>query len=102
MKKANTKKASETVLDADNPEWTREDFARAVPFSGLPPDLQRVLRGIQARRGPQKEPRKVPISIRLSPDVAEGLRATGAGCQSRADEALRSWLADSKKRKAAG
>ena len=40
----------------------------------------------------------VPVSIRLSADVAEGLRATGNGWQGRADEALRSWL--SKKRKA--
>jgi len=34
----------------------------------------------------------VPISIRLSPEVAKGLRATGRGWQSRADDALRAWL----------
>lgn len=100
MKRANTRKVSETVFDGDNPEWTRERIKSAVPFSGLPPDLQRVLRGIQGKRGPQKAPTKVPISIRLSPDVAEGLRATGEGWQHRADEALRSWLASSKKKKA--
>ena len=99
MKKTNSRKISKTVFDRDNPEWTKEDFARAIPFSGLPAEVQRVLRGIQTKRGPQKAPRKVPISIRLSPDVAEGLRATGAGWQSRADEALRSWLANHKKRK---
>jgi uncharacterized protein (DUF4415 family) len=44
------------------------------------------------RRGPQRTPKKVPISIRLSPDVVEGLRATGTGWQGRADEALRTWL----------
>jgi uncharacterized protein (DUF4415 family) len=32
------------------------------------------------------------VSIRLSADVVAGLRATGAGCQVRADEALRAWL----------
>ncbi len=49
------------------------------------------------KRGPQKAPRKVPISIRLSPDVAKGLRSTGSGWQRLADEALRSWLRKNKK-----
>jgi uncharacterized protein (DUF4415 family) len=97
MKNPSTAKAIKQVIDTDNPEWTREDFQRAVPLSGLPADVQRVLRGIQARRGAQKAPKKVPVSIRLSADVAEGLRATGAGWQVRADEALRSWLGDKAK-----
>jgi hypothetical protein len=31
------------LIDADNPEWTDEMFARAVPFSGLPLELQDLL-----------------------------------------------------------
>ena len=31
------------LIDDDNPEWTDEMFARAVPFSGLPQDLQDLL-----------------------------------------------------------
>ena len=31
------------LIDDDNPEWTAEDFARAVPFSGLPAELQAIL-----------------------------------------------------------
>jgi uncharacterized protein (DUF4415 family) len=93
MKKTSTKRPSKAVIDEDNPEWTRERIRSAVPFSGLPVNLQRVLRGIQDKRGPQKAPRKVPISIRLSPEVAEGLRATGEGWQVRADEVLKAWLA---------
>jgi uncharacterized protein (DUF4415 family) len=73
-------------------EITSEDVARFKPFSALPASEQKVLLKLR-RRGPQKSPKKVPISIRLSPDVAKGLRATGNGWQSRADEALRSWLA---------
>jgi uncharacterized protein (DUF4415 family) len=76
----------------DNPEWTGEDFRRAVPLSALPEAEQAVLLSVR-RRGRQKAPRKVPVSIRLSADVAEGLRATGEGWQIRVDEALRSWLA---------
>ena len=79
--------------DGEVREIAAEDVARFKPFSALPVAEQRVLLKLR-KRGPQKTPKKVPISIRLSPDVAEGLRATGNGWQSRADEALRSWLAD--------
>jgi uncharacterized protein (DUF4415 family) len=84
----------EALIDEDGEvrEVTAEDVAHFKPFSVLPETEQRVLLRL-GRRGPQKTPKKVPISIRLSPDVAEGLRAIGAGWQGRADEALRSWLA---------
>jgi uncharacterized protein (DUF4415 family) len=78
--------------DGEVREITAEDVADFKPFSALPEAEQKVLLRLR-RRGPQKEPRKVPISIRLSPEVAEGLRATGSGWQNRADEVLRSWLA---------
>lgn len=80
-------------------ELTAEEIARAVPFSALPEAEQRMLKSLW-RRGPQKSPRKVPVSIRLSPDVADGLRASGAGWQSRADQALRSWLLENGQRRA--
>jgi len=78
--------------DGEVREITSKDVARFKPFSALPAAEQKVLLKLR-RRGPQKSPKKIPISIRLSPDVAEGLRATGSGWQGRADEALRSWLA---------
>jgi len=31
------------MIDDENPEWTDEDFARAVPFSALPVELQQLL-----------------------------------------------------------
>jgi uncharacterized protein (DUF4415 family) len=85
--------------DGEVRELTAEELARAVPFSALPEAEQRMLKSLR-RRGPQKAPRKVPVSIRLSPEVAEGLRATGAGWQSRADEALRTWLRGQGERRA--
>jgi uncharacterized protein (DUF4415 family) len=78
--------------DGEVREITAEDVAHFKPFSALPESEQKMLLSLR-KRGPQKAPRKVPISIRLSPDVAEGLRATGEGWQRRADEVLRSWLA---------
>jgi uncharacterized protein (DUF4415 family) len=76
-------------------ELTAKDAAEAVPFSDLPQEEQNALLSLR-RRGPQKTQKKVPISIRLSPDVAEGLRATGDGWQRRADAVLRSWLQENK------
>ena len=72
-------------------EIKAEDIALFQPFSALPKREQKLLLNLR-KRGPQKAPKKIPISIRLSPDVAKALRATGSGWQSRADEALRSWL----------
>lgn len=80
-----------TDTEGEVRKLTKKEAAKAVPFSALPEAERKVLQSIRTR-GPQKAPRKVPISIRLSPDVAEGLRSIGAGWQRRADEVLRSWL----------
>jgi uncharacterized protein (DUF4415 family) len=46
------------------------------------------------RRGRPRKPKpKVPVSIRLSPEVVEAFKADGAGWQTRIDEALKEWLA---------
>jgi uncharacterized protein (DUF4415 family) len=82
--------------DGEVREVTAEDAAAFKPFSTLPETEQRMLLKLR-RRGPQKTPKKVPISIRLSPEVAAGLRATGSGWQGRADEVLRSWLLETHK-----
>lgn len=82
----NSYEEHEPVPDEENPEWTAEKFARAKRFHELPAELQAVL---IRKRGPQKEPIKRLISIRLSPDVLDALRAKGRGWQALADEALR-------------
>jgi uncharacterized protein (DUF4415 family) len=56
----------------------------------LPQGLQRVLSN--RKRGEQKAPKKMPVSIRLSPDVVEAFRASGAGWQARVDEILRAHI----------
>lgn len=80
-----------TDEDGEVREIQAGDVALFKPFATLPKREQKVLLNLR-KRGPQKAPKKIPISIRLSPDVAEALRATGSGWQGRADEALRSWL----------
>jgi uncharacterized protein (DUF4415 family) len=84
-----------TDSDGEVRELTAQDAAEAVSFADLPETERKMLLSLR-RRGQQRAPRKVPISIRLSPDVAEGLRATGEGWQRRADEVLRSWLIENK------
>lgn len=76
----------QTVTDPDNPEWTAADFAKAKPASELPDHIRATF---PKTRGPQKSATKVPVSIRLSPEVIEHFKAGGPGWQSRIDEALR-------------
>ncbi len=70
---------------SDNPEWTEDDFKKAVRFSEAFPDLAKTIR----RRGPGKKPPKQIVSIRLSPDVLEHYRGKGPGWQTKIDETLR-------------
>ena len=74
------------MSDLDNPEWTEDDFRHSKPVEALPAE---VLAFFPNTRGPQKAAKKVPLSIRLSPDVVEHFKATGPGWQARIDAALR-------------
>ena len=74
--------------DAENPEWTAEDFRRARPLSEFPEIVEAMLR-YRGQRGKQKAPTKELISLRVDRDVVEAYRATGRGWQTRANEALR-------------
>lgn len=87
---AHTPPYTQADLDAvlDNPELTAEQIAGAKPFAEIFPDLAAKMRA----RGPQKAPKKVSTTIRLSPEVLEHFRGGGAGWQSRIDQALREWI----------
>ena len=43
-------------------------------------------------RGAQRTPTKFATTIRLSPEVMDAFKATGAGWQTRIDAALKDWL----------
>ena len=43
-------------------------------------------------RGPNKNPTKEQVTVRYSPEVLAYFRATGAGWQTRMDEALREYV----------
>jgi len=63
------------AADPDTYELTAEEFARLKPL-GRPP----------------LEITKERITIRLSREVVESFRSTGAGWQTRIDAALKDWL----------
>ena len=69
----------------DNPEWTEKDVKIAKRLDDVPDLARRV-------RGPQKAPKKVKVTIRLSPEVVEHFKAQGKGWQSRLDETLKKAL----------
>jgi uncharacterized protein (DUF4415 family) len=86
------RKVKQPIFDDANPEWTKADFAAATKFPGglrlkdlKPGELARLV----GKRGPQKAPTKIAVSIRLSPDVVKHFKAKGPGWQSRIDDALR-------------
>jgi uncharacterized protein (DUF4415 family) len=84
-------------LDEDDvPELTDEWFQKAVQFDGLPASLRRKLTGIQRRGRPRKAAaaRKISIHLRLDPDIAKRLRATGRGWQTRLNAMLRTMMAE--------
>lgn len=71
-------------------EFTEEEIKNAIPFSALPESLRKTLSS--RARGPQKATVKKQVTIRLSHEVVNAFRATGAGWHNRIDEALKDWL----------
>lgn len=64
----------------DAPELTDEFFERADEYRG----------GKRVRRGrPKSAAPKLPVKLRLDPDLVAALRATGAGWQTRVNDTLR-------------
>ena len=74
--------------DPDAPEASDGQLAQARPFPEAFPALAEALRKNMGGR-PKAESPKVAVSIRLDRDVVERFKATGAGWQTRMNEALR-------------
>ncbi|MGN6308314.1 MAG: BrnA antitoxin family protein [Xanthobacteraceae bacterium] len=71
---------------SDNPEWTKEDFARARPFSEVFPDLHASIK--RSRGRPKVENPKEAVTLRLSPDTVEKFKAAGDDWRARMAKAL--------------
>lgn len=69
--------------DPDTRDLTAQDFAKMVPF----PEMMR-------RRGrPKAAKHKVPVTLRLEPEVVEHFRRDGRGWQTRVNDALVRYVA---------
>ena len=79
------------LTDPDNPEWTKEDFAKAKGPQSLPPEVLEAFPRTAAKvRGrPRLDAPKVAVSLRLDPDVLDYFKGTGQGWQARLNAALR-------------
>lgn len=75
-----------TPTDPDSPSTTVADWKGAV----LKQDG--VVIGKARTRGPNTSPIKEQVAVRYSPDVLAAFRATGAGWQTRMNDALRDWF----------
>lgn len=73
--------------DADNPEWTAEDFRNAKPFAEVFPELTESIR--RSRGRPVADNPKKQVTLRLDSDVVAKFRAGGSGWQSRINDILR-------------
>ena len=92
----------EVIFDDDNPEWTEEDFARALRGDQIPAQIREAFPKTRGRpAGSVKPDAKVQVSLRIDPDVLAAFKAGGAGWQSRMNAALRA-AASKKRKRAAG
>lgn len=74
-------------LDPDNPELTAEQLALMRPASEvLPTELFAAL--TRPRGRPKAEVTKVAVKLRLDRAVVDAFKATGAGWQTRMNDAL--------------
>ena len=84
------------AVDTDNPEATKEWFARARPARDVLPALvgdatAKDMLAPKRRRAPLSQT-KEHVNIRLDADIVQSFRASGAGWQTRLNNALRDWL----------
>ena len=89
-----TEDNDDVMFDDDNPEWTEEDFARAVPMDQAPASIQAAFGKNRGRpKGSAKPDSKQAVSLRLDADVLAYFRSTGPGWQTRVNDILRKAIA---------
>jgi len=92
------KKKSKPILNKEGEirELTCEDFRKFGPASEVLPAevLANLPKRKRGERGAQKQPTKLALTVRYSPEVIEYFKSTGAGWQKRMDDALKTWIHD--------
>jgi uncharacterized protein (DUF4415 family) len=85
--RSNLKKVDAHVITAE--EYEEAPEVTATMLAGAQYRVGGRLKAHPRRRGAQKAPKKIPLSLRLSPEVVKHFRATGRGWQTRIDDALK-------------
>jgi uncharacterized protein (DUF4415 family) len=78
----------------DNPVWGKAEFARARPAEEVLPEIfgKEVAEKLTKSRGrPKSENPKMPLKLRIDPDVVNAYKAEGEGWQTRMNDALRDY-----------
>jgi uncharacterized protein (DUF4415 family) len=89
------RKPNPELVDDEAPALDDEWFARARPAAEVLPEIfpPEVAAELLKKRGrPRKASPKLHLNLRLSRDVVEAFKSTGAGWQTRIDAALREWM----------
>jgi uncharacterized protein (DUF4415 family) len=71
--------------DSDNPGLTPEQLSQMRPF--------RALQAERRRGRPKSDVHKVPVKVRLDPQIVEFFRGSGPGWQTRINAALLAYVA---------
>lgn len=69
--------------DEESPEWTAEDFAKAIPFT----EYARS-HGLKLPGRPKAAVTKQPVNLRLDPEIIAHFKAGGEGWQTRINAVL--------------
>ncbi|WP_304300416.1 BrnA antitoxin family protein [Chromatium okenii] len=78
----------ECPYDPNTPDAVAIHWANAMTSQSLPELQEKLAR----RRGAQKQPTKIPTTIRVDADILAAFKATGKGWQTRVNHVLREWL----------
>ena len=77
------------VDEYDLPEMTAKMFKNMRPAREVMPEI--VAAYERSRGRPTKTAKKVPVTLRLDPEVVIALRASGPGWQTRTNDLLAKW-----------
>lgn len=75
-------------------ELTREDIRAMRPISEVLPQtlLNTISKRKRGERGPQKQPKKISVTQRYSPEVVHYFKSTGEGWQNRMEQVLKIFI----------